>query len=55
VSNAAYSVTDEAICTLHGIGLSDPEILDLALAASLFSALAVVEPLIMAPVLIPLR
>jgi hypothetical protein len=29
--------------------LSDPEILDLTLAVSLFSALALIEPLIMAP------
>jgi hypothetical protein len=50
VSNAAYMITDEQIRGLHALGLSDAEVLDLTLAVALFSALAIVEPLILAAV-----
>jgi len=46
VSNAAHTVTDDEIGRLLALGLSDAEILDLTLAAALFSALAVIEPLV---------
>jgi hypothetical protein len=48
VTNAAYTITDEQIRGLHHLGLSDAEVLDITLAVALFSALAIVEPLIMA-------
>jgi hypothetical protein len=48
VSNAAYTVTDEEIAGLHALGLSDAEVLDLTLGSALFSALAIVEPLVAA-------
>jgi alkylhydroperoxidase family enzyme len=43
VANAAYTITDEQIGKLSSLGLSDAEILDLTLATSLFSALAIIE------------
>lgn len=45
VANAAYTVTDEQIRKISALGLSDAEILDLTLAAALFSALAIIEPI----------
>ncbi|MHB1556641.1 MAG: hypothetical protein ACYC61_04060 [Isosphaeraceae bacterium] len=45
VANAAYTVTDEQIRKIAALGLSDAEILDLTLAAALFSALAIIEPI----------
>jgi alkylhydroperoxidase family enzyme len=45
VANAAYTITDEQIRTLHALGISDAELLDLTLATSLFSALAIIEPI----------
>jgi hypothetical protein len=48
VSNAAYTVTEEEIRRLHALGLSDAMVLDLTLGPALFSALAIVEPLVAA-------
>jgi alkylhydroperoxidase family enzyme len=45
VASAAHTITDEQIQNLSALVLSDAEILDLTLAAALFSALAIVEPL----------
>lgn len=45
VANAAYTITDEQISTLHALGLSDAELLDLTLATAVFSALAIIEPI----------
>jgi alkylhydroperoxidase family enzyme len=53
VANAAYTVTDEQIRKLRALGLSDAELLDLTLAAALFSALAIIEPLSAAVAPIP--
>jgi alkylhydroperoxidase family enzyme len=44
-ANAAYTISDEQICKIRALGLSDAELLDLTLAAALFSALAIIEPL----------
>lgn len=43
VANAAYTISDEQISELFALGLQDAELLDLTLAAALFSALAVIE------------
>jgi alkylhydroperoxidase family enzyme len=43
VANAAYTISDEQIGKLSALGLSDAELLDLTLAAALFSALAIIE------------
>jgi hypothetical protein len=45
VANAAYTITDQQIRKLRALGLRDAELLDLTLAAALFSALAIIEPL----------
>jgi alkylhydroperoxidase family enzyme len=45
VGQAPYTVTDEDIRRLGAFGLSDAEVLDLCLGASLFAALATIEPL----------
>jgi hypothetical protein len=45
VANAAYTITDEQIQKLSALGLSDAELLDLTLATSVFSALAIIEPI----------
>jgi hypothetical protein len=45
VANAAYTITDEQIRKISALGLSDAEILDLTLVTSLFSALAIIEPI----------
>jgi alkylhydroperoxidase family enzyme len=45
VANAAYTISDEQIRKIRALGLSDAELLDLTLAAALFSALAIIEPL----------
>lgn len=45
VANAAYTITDEQIRRLATLGLSDAELFDLTLAASIFSALAIIEPI----------
>jgi hypothetical protein len=45
VANAAYTITDEQIRKISAHGLSDAELLDLTLATSLFSALAIIEPI----------
>jgi alkylhydroperoxidase family enzyme len=45
VANAAYTISDEQIRKISAIGLSDAELLDLTLATSLFSALAIIEPI----------
>jgi alkylhydroperoxidase family enzyme len=45
VANAAYTITDEQIRKISALGLSDAELLDLTLATSLFSALAIIEPI----------
>jgi hypothetical protein len=45
VANAAYTISDAQIRKIRAIGLSDAELLDLTLAAALFSALAIIEPL----------
>jgi hypothetical protein len=43
VANAAYTVTDDHLHNLSALGLSDAERLDLTLASSVFSALAIIE------------
>jgi hypothetical protein len=45
VANAAYTITDEQIRKISALGLSDAELFDLTLATSLFSALAIIEPI----------
>lgn len=45
VANAAYTISEEQIRELSALGLEDAEILDLTLAAALFSALAIIEPI----------
>ncbi len=45
VANAAYTISDEQIRKISDLGLSDAELLDLTLAAALFSALAIIEPI----------
>jgi hypothetical protein len=45
VANAAHTITDEQIRKISALGLSDAELLDLTLATSLFSALAIIEPI----------
>jgi alkylhydroperoxidase family enzyme len=45
VANAAYTISDEQIRKLSALGISDAELLDLTLAAALFSALAIIEPI----------
>jgi hypothetical protein len=45
VANAAYTITDGQVRELAALGLSDAELFDLTLAASTFSALAIIEPI----------
>ncbi|QEH32702.1 hypothetical protein OJF2_11810 [Aquisphaera giovannonii] len=45
VANAAYTITDEEVSSLAALGLSDAELFDLTLAAAVFSALAIIEPI----------
>ncbi len=45
VANAAYTITDEQIGKMSALGLGDAELFDLTLAAALFSALAIIEPI----------
>jgi alkylhydroperoxidase family enzyme len=45
VANAAYTISDEQIGKMSALGLGDAELLDLTLAAALFSALAIIEPI----------
>jgi hypothetical protein len=45
VANAAYTISEEQIGKMSALGLGDAELLDLTLAAALFSALAIIEPL----------
>jgi alkylhydroperoxidase family enzyme len=45
VANAAYTITDAQIRKIRALGLSDSELLDITLAAALFAALAIIEPL----------
>lgn len=45
VANAAYTISDEQICQLSAMGLSDAELLDLTLATAVFSALSIIEPI----------
>jgi len=45
VANAAYTISDEQIREMSALGLGDAELLDLTLAAALFSALAIIEPI----------
>jgi alkylhydroperoxidase family enzyme len=45
VANAAYTISDEQIGKMLALGLGDAELLDLTLAAALFSALAIIEPI----------
>jgi hypothetical protein len=54
VANAAYTITDEQIRKISALGLPDAEILDLALATALFSALAIIEPISAAVAPIPI-
>ncbi|WP_165225762.1 hypothetical protein [Aquisphaera insulae] len=53
VANAAYTITDEQIHHLSALGLSDAELFDLTLATSVFTALAIVEPIGAAVATIP--
>jgi alkylhydroperoxidase family enzyme len=43
VANAAHTISDEQICKISELGVSDAELFDLTLAAALFSALAIIE------------
>jgi alkylhydroperoxidase family enzyme len=45
VANAAHTISDEQIRKLSALGLADAELLDLTIAASVFSALAIIEPI----------
>ena len=54
VANAAYTISDEQIRKISALGLSDAELLDLTLAAALFSALAIIEPISAAVAPIPI-
>jgi hypothetical protein len=54
VANAAYTISDEQIRKIRALGLSDAELLDLTLAAALFSALAIIEPLSAAVAPVPI-
>jgi hypothetical protein len=54
VANAAYTISDEQIRNIFSLGLSDAELLDLTLAAALFSALAIIEPISAAVAPIPI-
>jgi len=45
VANAAYTITDEQISNISVLGLPDAELFDITLAASIFSALAILEPI----------
>ncbi len=54
VANAAYTITDEQIRKISALGLLDAEILDLALATALFSALAIIEPISAAVAAMPI-
>jgi hypothetical protein len=54
VANAAYTISDEQIRKLSALGLSDAERLDLTLAAALFSALAIIEPISAAVAPVPI-
>lgn len=53
VANAAHTISEEQIDEISALGLSDAELLDLTLAASVFSALAVVERIATAVAPIP--
>jgi hypothetical protein len=48
VANAAHTIRDEQIGEISALGLLDAELLDLTLATALFSALAIIEPIIAA-------
>jgi alkylhydroperoxidase family enzyme len=50
VANAAHTIRDEQIGEISALGLLDAELLDLTLATALFSALAIIEPIITAVV-----
>jgi hypothetical protein len=41
----AYAISDEQLRRMSALGLGDAELLDLTLAAALFSALAIIEPI----------
>jgi hypothetical protein len=45
VANAAYTITDDQIRKISALGLSDAELFDLTLAAAVFSALSIIEPI----------
>jgi hypothetical protein len=46
IANAAFMITPREIARLRLLGLSDPEVLDITLVTSIFSGLAIAEPLI---------
>jgi hypothetical protein len=54
VANAPYTISDEQICKISALGLSDAELLDLTLATALFSAVAIIEPINAAVAPIPI-
>ena len=45
VANASHTISDEQIAAMSALGLDDAERLDLALVVSIFSALAIIEPI----------
>ena len=45
VANAAHTISDEQLRRMSALGLGDAELLDLTLAAAIFSALAIIEPI----------
>ncbi len=44
VANAAHTISDEQLRKMSAFGLGEAELLDLTLATSVFSALAIIEP-----------
>ena len=54
VANAAYTITDEQVRKMSALGLGEAELLDLTLAAAIFSALAIIEPISAAVAPIPI-
>jgi len=55
VANAAHTISEEQIRKLSALGLKETELLDLTLAAALFSALAIIEPISAAVAPNPIR
>jgi hypothetical protein len=48
VANAAHTISDEQIGQISALGFVDAELMDLTLATAVFSALAIIEPIVAA-------